>query len=127
MTQIVRARCKMAEVEECELTTEQKDFLEECLVEFANRYTDEDEEYKRAYERVISIPPIMSPWHGRPRLTANRSGNRNSYHGRQYDRDRQDQDRYDRDKDHYESRHPRNDFRGNDRHRDDGHRRFRPY
>lgn len=28
-----------------ELTTE--DFLEECLVEFVNRYTTEDEEFKK--------------------------------------------------------------------------------
>lgn len=95
---------------ECELTTEQKEFLEECLVEFANRFTEEDEEYKKAYERGITTPPIMSPWYGRPRLTAHRSGYRNSYQGRQHDRD------------HYESRYSRND-----RTRDEGHRRFRPY
>lgn len=106
----------MAEDEECKLTTEQKDFLEECLVEFANRYTDEDEEYKKAYERGISTPPIMSPWQGRPRMTANR--NRNSYQNRQYDRNRDDDNRYDRNRD-YESNYSRND-----RHRD---RRYRPY
>lgn len=110
----------MAELStECELTTEQKNFLEECLVEFANRYTDEDEEYKKVYDRGITAPPIMSPWSGRPRLTARRSGNRNSYQNR-HDGGRNDRDRYDRN--NYESRYSRND-----RYRDEGHRRYRTY
>ncbi|GLV41613.1 DZIP1 [Carabus blaptoides fortunei] len=56
------------------LTREQKEFLEECESEFANRFTDADEAYKKVYDRDISTPPIISPWYGRSRHPAARAG-----------------------------------------------------
>lgn len=92
------------------LTREQQEFLDECLTEFANRFTEDDEDYKKAYDRDITTPPIVSPWYGRPRLTAARSNYR--------------QGRYNRDR--YENREPRYDRQ---RDREDGYsnQRYRPY
>lgn len=71
----------MSDVNAPSLSREQKEFLEQCLTEFSNRFTEEDEDYKKTYDRGIPEPPIICPWHGRPRLTAVRSEQRN-YQGR---------------------------------------------
>lgn len=87
--------------EKCELTPEQRAFLEECNEEFINRYTFKDEDYKNSYDRDITKPPIVSPWHGRSRMNFNRPGNRNYNQGRQYDKDRYNS---------YENRYNRNNY-----------------
>lgn len=56
------------------LTKEQKAFLEECNLEFSDRFTDADLEYKKVYNEGIPPPPIMYPWYGR-----NRPGNNRNY------------------------------------------------
>lgn len=63
------------------LTKEQEDFLEECLLEFSDRYTDSDVEYKTAYETEIPPPPVMYPWFGRPKLQARRNRYGDNYGG----------------------------------------------
>ncbi|KAF5276955.1 hypothetical protein FQR65_LT16119 [Abscondita terminalis] len=61
------------------LTREQSAFLEECLLEFSDRYTDADVEYKKVSEEGIPPPPIMHPWHGRPKLTPYRNRDRGGH------------------------------------------------
>lgn len=59
------------------LTFEQSKFLEECEEEFAERYTDEDPEYKKVLEEGIPSPPIVYPWNRQFRYNnRNRSGPR---------------------------------------------------
>ncbi|KAK5647040.1 hypothetical protein RI129_005504 [Pyrocoelia pectoralis] len=95
------------------LTKEQEAFLEECLLEFSDRYTDADFEYKKTYDRGIPPPPIMYPWYGRPKLTAYRRRNQGDHHSGH--RDRYDNNYRDRDNDRYRDR------------RDHQEVRFRPY
>lgn len=56
------------------LTAEQKQFLEDCELEFADRYTNLDEEYKKIYDAGIPPPPIMYPWYQRSRYNNDRPG-----------------------------------------------------
>lgn len=58
------------------LTFEQSKFLEECEEEFADRYTDEDAEYKKVLEEGIPSPPIVYPWNPQRYNNRNRSGSR---------------------------------------------------
>lgn len=48
------------------LTEDQKQFLAACEAEFADRYTDTDQEFVQYKDRV-SIPPIVDPWYNKPR------------------------------------------------------------
>lgn len=63
------------------LSREQTQFLKECLTEFANRFSEEDADYKNVLNCEKISPPIIYPWYGRPRLTATRSGFK-KYQGR---------------------------------------------
>lgn len=56
------------------LTPDQEAFIEECSLEFSNRFTDADLEYKAVYSSEIPDPPIMCPWFERNRY--NRDSNR---------------------------------------------------
>ncbi|XP_050309976.1 uncharacterized protein LOC126745962 [Anthonomus grandis grandis] len=49
------------------LTQEQQTFIEECELEFADRYTNKDPDYKKVYDKGIPDPPIMCPWYMRSR------------------------------------------------------------
>lgn len=108
------------------LTSEQIAFLEECALEFSDRFTDSDLDYKKMYDSEIPPPPIMHPWYGRNRMVPNRyrpggsqhdnRDNRydNRYRDRDYGkRDRRDNDSSYRDRDnssareHYSSRSSR--------------------
>lgn len=71
------------------LTKQQLAFLEECNLEFSERYTDSDLEYKKLYDLGIPPPPIMCPWYGKARFNNRDRGgggryndhrNRNQYH-----------------------------------------------
>ncbi|KAJ8982523.1 hypothetical protein NQ317_018564 [Molorchus minor] len=76
-----------------ELSKEQLTFLEECNLEFSERFTDADLEYKKVYDLGIPPPPIVYPWWtpGRGRnFNRNRAGSsrynnynteRNNYQG----------------------------------------------
>ncbi|KAJ9591441.1 hypothetical protein L9F63_002047 [Diploptera punctata] len=44
------------------LTEEQKQFLAECESQFADRYTDKDEEFVK-YKEKSNTPPIVDPWY----------------------------------------------------------------
>lgn len=61
------------------LTSEQKAFLEECKLEFSDRFTDADIEFKKIYDLGIPPPPIMCPWYIR-----NRYNNRDRAGGSRY-------------------------------------------
>lgn len=107
------------------LTREQQVFLEECNLEFSDRFTDADVDYKKVYDDGIPPPPVMYPWYGRTRSTAsrNRAGgsrhndNRGDYHDRN-DREREHRDR---------SNESRNDRGYRDRYNDRRGVRYRPY
>ena len=44
------------------LTEEQKQFLAECETEFANRFTQNDQEFVQ-YKEKSCTPPIIDPWY----------------------------------------------------------------
>uniref|UniRef100_A0A6M2DGK6 Uncharacterized protein n=1 Tax=Xenopsylla cheopis TaxID=163159 RepID=A0A6M2DGK6_XENCH len=46
------------------LTDEHRAFLAECEVEFADRYTEKDNDYKIRVEAKDNPPPIVDPWEG---------------------------------------------------------------
>lgn len=110
------------------LTKEQKAFLEECNLEFSDRFTDADLDYKKVFDEGIPPPPIMFPWHGRNKpALANRNragGSRyNDYRGeRNNDRNRFFRNREDRDNRAHRDRHGN---RYDDRNSRDS--RYRPY
>lgn len=114
------------------LTSEQKAFLEECALEFSDRFTDSDLEYKKMYDAEIPPPPIMCPWYGKSRVPGNRYRGGGSYHNdsrdnrydnRDRDWGRRDRDYHRRDRDRdYNSENRDRDYQG-DRHN----RRFKPY
>ncbi|CAG9840056.1 unnamed protein product [Diabrotica balteata] len=99
------------------LTSEQKSFLEECNLEFSERYTDADIEFMKIFDSEIPPPPIVSPWYGRRRFN-NRDrpgGSYNNYRNRdnsENNRGRESRDHYQREDGEY--RHPQQD-------------RYRPY
>ncbi|XP_050513338.1 uncharacterized protein LOC126889267 [Diabrotica virgifera virgifera] len=105
------------------LTSEQKSFLEECNLEFSERYTDADVEFMKIFDSEIPPPPIVSPWYGRQRFN-NRDrdrpgGSYNNYRNRDTSRDysenhRGREYRHHHQRDDREYRHPQQD-------------RFRPY
>ncbi|CAH0557094.1 unnamed protein product [Brassicogethes aeneus] len=64
------------------LTQEQLDFLDNCQVKFANRYTDEDPDYQKVFDTGIPTPPIVSPWYSRNRFNDRRGGQGGSNYNR---------------------------------------------
>ncbi|EFA03032.1 hypothetical protein TcasGA2_TC010457 [Tribolium castaneum] len=58
------------------LSREQEAFLEECALEFSDRFTDADFEYKKIFDLGIPKPPIMSPWYSKARFNRDRGENR---------------------------------------------------
>ncbi|KAF6207326.1 hypothetical protein GE061_018567 [Apolygus lucorum] len=44
------------------LTDDQIDFLAQCEADFANRYTDKDDDFAIVMAIGTSRPPIMEPW-----------------------------------------------------------------
>lgn len=92
------------------LTNEQQEFLQLCEDEFADRFTEHDEEFRKVKALPESMPPIIDPWYSRsPR---NFDWSRTNSRGRRYYEDR---DRRDRDRDH-----DRNRGRDWQNHRDGG-------
>lgn len=108
------------------LTAEQKAFLEECALEFSERFSDADVEYKKTYDSGIPVPPIMDSWYGRNRSIPNRSRAGGSHYT---DRDRYENNssrNYDgRSRDQsYSDRGERRDYHN---HTDTQYSRRRPY
>lgn len=80
---------------EVNMTDEQKKFLQECELEFANRYTDEDKEFMKIKTMELIKPPIVDPWYNKSRRSYDgprQGGRRNHWERRSYDKT----DRYDR-------------------------------
>ncbi|KAJ8940036.1 hypothetical protein NQ314_010867 [Rhamnusium bicolor] len=102
-----------------ELTKEQKEFLEECNLEFSERFTDSDLEYKKIYESGIPPPPIMCPWYLRNRYNRDRAGSS------QYNDHHRNNDRL-RNRDYREENY-RTPASSSGNYNQDGNRRYRPY
>ncbi|XP_033216537.1 uncharacterized protein LOC117172577 [Belonocnema kinseyi] len=49
------------------LTSSQADFLKQCEEEFKDRYTDRDEAFMKIKKADPKKPPIIDPWHNKPR------------------------------------------------------------
>ncbi|XP_026481635.1 RNMT-activating mRNA cap methyltransferase subunit-like [Ctenocephalides felis] len=78
------------------LTEEHRAFLAECEQEFADRYTENDPEFKTYLEKKPSVPPIVDPWQGSQKRTYdNHRGGR----GRGYFRHRGGGGRYNNNRD----------------------------
>lgn len=78
------------------LTDEDEKFVEECELEFAERFTDSEPDFKRVFDEGIPPPPIISPWYPKFRHRERgyqRRDNRN-WGGHNHNRGRED--RYDR-------------------------------
>jgi hypothetical protein len=67
---------------EVKLTSDQKAFLEKCALEFSERYTDSDPEYKKVYDSSIPQPPLVSPWQEKNRGGRYRDNHRDNYRDR---------------------------------------------
>lgn len=62
------------------LNTEQQQFIEECKLEFVDRFTEVDKDYKKIQDSGIPSPPIMFPWYGKYRFSNERQGgSKNEY------------------------------------------------
>ncbi|XP_065223400.1 uncharacterized protein ZC262.2-like [Planococcus citri] len=111
------------------LTEQQQNFIDECEKLFANRYTDEDAEYKSISESSIGDPPILDPWYGKPKRNFNWSGRRDDRRRDDHFRnDRRDDRRGDRYRNFDDNRRRdgyRNDRRDGYHNRDDGRYRNR--
>lgn len=98
-------------------------FIDECDKLFANRYTEDDPDYKKLSEDGIGDPPIVDPWYSKPRRNYNWSGQQRNYNQQRREGDRRN-DRYDDRRDGYRN------YDRRDRHRnsgDDSHRRQNYY
>lgn len=76
-----------------ELTEKQLKFLENCEIEFNNRYTEEDSDYKLIEEVGIEPPPIVDPWYHKPRRDYNWVGEQKEGHNRYQNLPRKDRNR----------------------------------
>ncbi|XP_044731057.1 RNA guanine-N7 methyltransferase activating subunit [Chrysoperla carnea] len=83
------------------LTKEQEAFLQECDLEFSNRYTSSDPEYQSIFERNLPPPPIIENW-------TSRRGNFNNYN---HNRNRNFRGRHTRDDEGNYGGHSRNENR----------------
>ncbi|XP_015179992.1 PREDICTED: RNMT-activating mini protein [Polistes dominula] len=52
---------------ETNLTEEQKRFLEECEIEFKDRFSENDVEFMKIKSATPKKPPIIDPWYTKPR------------------------------------------------------------
>ena len=99
---------------------EQREFVEQCEKKFANRYTDEDPEYKRVAATVRNggtAPPMLPPreqhFNRDRHHDHHRGGDRGDYRSRDYQRrdDRYDHQRHggyhDRDRNEHRHHHHR--------------------
>lgn len=63
-----------------DLSVEQKEFLEECEIEYVDRFSDADYGYKLIYDNGIPSPPIMFPWYNRGRYSNDKPGGSRNDH-----------------------------------------------
>ncbi|XP_014606819.1 PREDICTED: RNMT-activating mini protein [Polistes canadensis] len=49
------------------MTEEQKRFVEECEIEFKDRFTENDIEFMKIKSASPKKPPIIDPWYTKPR------------------------------------------------------------
>ncbi|KAL3281113.1 hypothetical protein HHI36_004335 [Cryptolaemus montrouzieri] len=93
------------------LSREQEAFLKECNLEFSERYTTADLEFKNLFESDIPDPPVVFPWYGKSRFNRDRptfSRDRDDYSRerdgfmRNRDNRRGYSNHYNRDRDHSE-------------------------
>lgn len=52
---------------ENKMTEEQIRFLEECEIEFKDRFTENDIEFMKIKRAIPKKPPIVDPWYNKPR------------------------------------------------------------
>ena len=65
-----------------ELTEEQNRFLSECEKDFAERYTDRDEQFVSLRDKPMSSPPIIDPWDNQ-NFNRHQRGGGDRYRGQQ--------------------------------------------
>lgn len=116
------------------LTDDQKKFLEEAEELFKTRFTDEDEEFMKIYNKELSDPPIVENYNVRPqRDNWNRGNRRNFDSHRSYDnRNQEDRSRGGRDYERQGLKHRHDDDRsyhnrGEGSHRQDHYGGYRRY
>ncbi|XP_018561318.1 uncharacterized protein LOC108903576 [Anoplophora glabripennis] len=116
------------------LTKEQLTFLEECNLEFSERYTDSDLEYKKIFDLGIPPPPIMYPWYGKGRFNRDRGrgGRYNDYRSRNqfhHNEDTRNRDYGDRQGYREQAGSSYNNHQYEERHNyeDNRRKRYRPY
>lgn len=79
------------------MTEEQKRFVEECEVEFKDRFTENDIEFMKIKSASPKKPPIIDPWYNKPRRQPYFWDQQNQGHGsRNHNWDRGSLERGDR-------------------------------
>lgn len=63
------------------MTDEEKKLMDECELEFNNRYGDDDPDYIKYKNFERKKPPIVDPWFNKP---VHSSSRRNYGHGRRH-------------------------------------------
>lgn len=105
-----------------ELSPAQEAFLEECALEFSDRFTDADLEYKKIFDLKIPLPPIMCPWYRKFRFKRDRFNDKRDHR----DRNHQDQRYRDKRNSYNTDQNPsRNSYHGERNSHQDS--RYRPY
>ncbi|XP_043461832.1 uncharacterized protein LOC122498244 [Leptopilina heterotoma] len=85
-------------MESIPLTSEQENFLKECETLYADRYSEKDEAFMKIKNAEAKKPPIIDPWHNKPRRPQN-DWNRQNYRQNRHnswDRHHERHDRYDK-------------------------------
>lgn len=116
------------------LTKVQEEFLDECLSEFSDKYTDQDLEYAKTFDEGVPAPPLIYPWFSRTRGNFNRDrgSGRSSYRSGYHDRDGHNNRSYghDRNREYGNERryeNSRQHYGNSDRDNRNENRRFQPY
>ncbi|XP_051161056.1 RNA guanine-N7 methyltransferase activating subunit-like [Leptopilina boulardi] len=80
------------------LTNEQEEFLKECEKLFEDRYSAKDEAFMKVKNGETKKPPIIDPWHNKPRRPQNDWNRQNYRHNRHnsWERHHERSERYDR-------------------------------
>ena len=78
------------------LTSSQEEFIKQCEEEFKDRYSKNDEAFMKVKNAEQKKPPIIDPWHNKPRRPQNDWGRQNYGQNRHNSWERRNNERNER-------------------------------